>query len=389
MAQMRSFDFESPSCKVLTCALPGVALRVWPTNLQASYGKSNLENIMIIFMMCGNKCADHKKPLPKQIDTTRRVRCLRALLDLSDLPACYNAAEFGDYCRRELKACMQLSATGTRFATPPTPVTPARAAVPRRFNHQTDKRSPGRPRLNREERTVYCYYKDDATPFRAEALCIVDSDGVARFRFDLPEVRAEVIKSHILGPSGMRRKFDVWDNTKRHWIPAPKASEEQLLLPGEGRIYRVRGVEDLVSFEMYQKHALPRVQRNALDPTFMTPIPSTSNHTSSPSSHLRSTPVPEPPSSPSSPCKRCVSSGSPSTSEGESAMHTPAAKKRRVARDRIADVLGIHRPNSLPQEDDRKGPGRAPDTFLRPDTSADSNDWELTDEQIVERFWST
>ena len=370
---------------------------------QVSYGKNNLGNMMRIYMtvrflehmtinscadaavQCGMGCADHMKPLPKQTSSWKKYMCFQELLKLAALPACYTLPQFQDFCRREADRCLEdLSRpeadnhTSTPSRSRPTrsvPVTPSRAA------HQLNnvKRTPGRPPLPRVEHPLYAFYRDGASPLALEVSCIIDGEGLARFRYDLPEVRAALMK--VLGPNALKRKFDVWVHTQEDWRAAPKASEEQLLLPGEGRVYRLREVSDMPDLERYKFLALPRADRLAIDPNFMAPIPYTIPDDDGLSSSERdSSPAPEPPSSslPSTPIRASSSQVTPGLGKRPADnSEALASKKRRLACQRVAAVLG------MPESDDRvanasgqlsngTGKGKAKETAV--------SDWHAIDE---------
>lgn len=53
----------------------------------------------------------------------------------------------------------------------------------------------------------------------------------------------------------------MWSNDLRTWIKPPKVTETQLILPGEGRIYRRRGLIHLEALDLYKRLALPVSER--------------------------------------------------------------------------------------------------------------------------------
>ena len=62
---------------------------------------------------------------------------------------------------------------------------------------------------------------------------------------------------------GKRPKWDVFDESKGTW--EPKGEGAMLLWPGEGRVYRVRGVTELAGFRDIRRRALPPNARAAVD----------------------------------------------------------------------------------------------------------------------------
>ena len=364
-------------------------------------------------------CPDHKKPLPKQTSSWNKYKCFEELLHLADLPSCYNASDFRDFCRDEAEKCLGevLGPPATRHTQSQTNLRATRSvpATPRRATCQPShvKRTPGRPPLPRVDHPLYTFYRDGASPLSLEVPCVVDANGLARFRYDLPQVRTALIK--VLGPNTLKRKFEVWVSTKRDWSPAPKASEEQLLLPGEGRVYKLRDVSDLPGLERYKFLALPRAERLAIDPEFMAPIPHTMRHANLNSSEpdlfpepeMRaipdddnltlsardSSPAPEPPPSslPSTPARASTSQNTQSMRKRPADdSESLAIKQRRLARQRIAAVLGVPEPDEdVADAWRRPGKGKGKATTHTGFDSGDMDDSALTDEEVATLFWST
>ena len=201
----------------------------------------------------------------------------------------------------------------------------------------------------------------------------------------------------------MKRKFNVWVHAQKDWVPAPKASEEQLLLAGEGRVYKLRDIGDLPGLERFKFLALPRADRLAIDPDFMAPIPYTSREDDALAfSERDSSPVPEPPSSSLPPTPTRTSGSQPGSSLGKRSADNCeplASKKRHLACQHIAAVLGVPEPEDARL---RNGKGKAKehraneiDERALTDDDDDEwilthdDEWALTDEELALLFWST
>ncbi|TFK81875.1 hypothetical protein K466DRAFT_604135 [Polyporus arcularius HHB13444] len=229
---------------------------------QASYGKTTLENLGIVFGWCDKQCRDfHKKPLKKQMSAEQRWRCMRELLAMSELPRGYHAKPFNAFCQAEAQKARELMrgdrahAISSGVATPTSSIavrttseTTARSTRTL-TNTQPSKRSIGRPRFERIEVLVLLFHEKQDTPITIHAEGKVHEplvnfqSGQTAFRNGLDRAFGD----------GCRPLLDMWNPVRGSWEPAPKSTDVQTLLRGEGRIYKARKVREVSSAEFFPR----------------------------------------------------------------------------------------------------------------------------------------
>ncbi|KAI0686911.1 hypothetical protein C8T65DRAFT_747190 [Cerioporus squamosus] len=311
--------------------------------VQASYGKSTLGNLGIIFGWCDKQCsAFHKKIIKKQMSVEQRYRCMRSLHAITSLPPAYDMQQFNKFCETEAQKAREMLHNQRQLIQPPhtllaTPPSSLAASTSLRTTTRssrtivratTSKCSVGRPRLQHTQVLVVLFAENHAPAISIQAKGIVNGPLVS---FQSGQGAIKDTLDRAFG-AGHRPLLDMWNPTCRSWEPAPKSSNVQTLLRGKGRLYKPRKVHFLCDFDRHKARILPEIERaiaRSVHPA-TSPPPSSSPAPSSPMVRSRLAPFPMPPPSP-----RLVAQSAPKIVAGPSSTevvgessHTLVACKR-------------------------------------------------------------
>ncbi|KAL1945895.1 hypothetical protein VTO73DRAFT_1897 [Trametes versicolor] len=113
-------------------------------------------------------------------------------------------------------------------------------------------RSVGRPSLRRRSVSVFVHLRDHCQLL----MVIVEglyNEGVTTFRLAQDKIKNALAADP---DGGDRVRLEMWVRAQRTWVQSAR-NDTQYLLPGEGRVYRKRGVSAMPNFEGYASVCLP------------------------------------------------------------------------------------------------------------------------------------
>ncbi|EIW62768.1 uncharacterized protein TRAVEDRAFT_43094 [Trametes versicolor FP-101664 SS1] len=221
------------------------ALRLCPLGaahmLQPSYGQTTRHTVGQVFELClgEERCRYHCSLLAKQMSPRDRRNCFEELANLA--PPGYSEDTFDRFCAEQATAPnpSNIEPGAWRLLFPASPSrrrgrssTLGQIATPR-VNAGTGTqatRSVGRPSLRRRSVSVFVYLRDHCQPL----MVIVEglyNEGVTTFRLAQDKIK--------------------------NALAADPDGGDRYLLPGEGRVYRKRGVSAMPNFEGYASVCLP------------------------------------------------------------------------------------------------------------------------------------
>lgn len=180
--------------------------------------------------------------------------------------------------------------------------------------------------------------QDNCQPLMVIAEGLYD-EGITTFRLAQDKIKNALAADP---DGGDRLRLEMWGRAQRTWVQSPR-NDTQYLLPGEGRIYRKRGVSAMPNFEGYAGACLP------LCDCAIPWLPGDAGHplslrSAAPSTSPATPPNTSPATSPNA-SPMTSSNASPATSSNASspAKRTGTiAAKRPVKRHRVGDIAVPH-----------------------------------------------